>query len=370
MTAPQDTGSAGGRRVERLREPHRQRPVRRADRNQRPERDLGRRDLGIQTGADTLIGLGGNDGLDGYLGSDTASYARGGTGPVTVNLGPWTAEHRRGRDGHDHQHREPSRQRVRRHADGRWPREHHRRLRRDPRHGGLRRRARPRSRRQSRRRFASGLQDRGQRPEGLGRRATGRRRSDQRRDACLSAERGRARGVEVSVDPRGLASCAAGCEPPPLTDSASTPTFRAINLDERPPPRAQSQLERVTIDTLAANVEVASGPSGVTANASPTFGSHPPTPRPSSAASTAARRCLLGARDRAVTGHLDDGDHSFSVRATDAAGNSALAGRWFRSRDPPDTKLKKPRVRGDDVTSKLSSDERGRPSAASSTRRS
>ena len=41
---------------------------------------------GAQTGADTLIGLGGDDIFNGSFGSDTVSYAQGSTGPVTVDL--------------------------------------------------------------------------------------------------------------------------------------------------------------------------------------------------------------------------------------------------------------------------------------------
>ena len=361
VTAPQDTGGAG---VDALSDCENLTGSTQSDvliGTSGPNVISGGENLGIQTGADTLIGLGGNDGLDGSFGSDTASYAQGSTGPVTVNLGT-VGPQNTGGAGTD----------TITNTENLVGSEFGDTLTGDGGAniidvydgildtvdcgGGLDRAVADEAGVDS----LAGCETVDNAPKvSVGAPpADGALINDATPAYSLSADEGAA--FEVSVDNSGFASCAASCEPPPLADGAHTLTFRAVDLDENLHPGLNPVSRSVTIDTLAPDVEIVSGPSGVTGDASPTFGF--------ASADAATFECRVdggpfgacsGPGTAHVTGRLDDGDHSFSVRATDAAGNSALAGRSFTVADPPDTKLKKPRVRGDDVTLKFSSDEQG-----------
>jgi hypothetical protein len=88
-----------------------------------------------------------------------------------------------------------------------------------------------------------------------------------------------------------------------------------------------SAARTITVDTVAPAVNVTSGPTGTTNNASPSFGF--------TAEAGAATTCQMDAgafatcTSPAAYGGLGDGPHTFTVRATDPAGNSATASREF-----------------------------------------
>jgi hypothetical protein len=317
---------------------------------------------GAQTGADTLIGLGGNDSIDGSFGSDTASYAQGSAGPVTVDLGNAGAQNTGGAgtdtiattenlvgspfsdtlsgDGN------PNRIDV---------------------YDGILDTANCGGGADTAVADEAGVDaladcetvDTAPRVSVGATPANGALLNDPTPTYPLSADEGAS--FQVSVDGAGFVSCAVSCAASALADGAHTLTFRAVDVDENLHPGLNSVSRSVTIDTAAPGVQVVGGPSGATADATPTFSFE--------AADAAAFACRVdgGAFDACTgpgaahtTGTLTDGAHSFDVRATDAAGNSAIASRAFTvDGDPPETKLRKPKIRGDRITLRFSSNEPG-----------
>ena len=124
------------------------------------------------------------------------------------------------------------------------------------------------------------------------------------------------------------------------------------------------------VDTIAPVATVTGGPEGTTDTATPSFAFAANEP--------ATFECRVddqgfgpcsGPGDSHTSGPLADGSHSFEVRATDGVGNQGTAARSFTVQtpgggdqpdaDPPETTLKKPKVKGDDVKIRFSSDEPG-----------
>lgn len=102
-----------------------------------------------------------------------------------------------------------------------------------------------------------------------------------------------------------------------LADGSHTFRVRALNLAGTPDPTPV--VVNFTVDTVAPDTAIGSGPSGLTADSSPEFGF--------SAAEAGSFECRLdaGAFAACTSPHtlsgLADGAHTFEVRATDAAGN-------------------------------------------------
>jgi hypothetical protein len=122
---------------------------------------------------------------------------------------------------------------------------------------------------------------------------------------------------ECRVDGAAFAPCSSPFTTAPLGDGAHTFEVRAIdaagNLDTTPASRA------FTVDTVAPQTTIDSGPSGPTNDSTPTFGF--------SASETSTFQCRVdggafaGCSSPFTTDTLGDGAHTFDVRATDAAGN-------------------------------------------------
>ena len=128
-----------------------------------------------------------------------------------------------------------------------------------------------------------------------------------------------------------------------LTDGAHTFRVRALNLAGTPDPTPV--VVNFTVDTVAPDTAISSGPSGLTADSTPEFGF--------SSAGASSFECRVdGAAfatctsPRALTG-LADGAHTFEVRAADAAGNvdATPASRSFEvdATAPTVTIAKKPK---------------------------
>ncbi|MFN8151104.1 MAG: Ig-like domain-containing protein [Solirubrobacterales bacterium] len=102
-----------------------------------------------------------------------------------------------------------------------------------------------------------------------------------------------------------------------LADGAHTFRVRALNLAGTPDPTPV--VVNFTVDTVAPDTAINSGPSGLTADSSPEFGF--------SAADASSFECRVDGGQFAACASphtptsLADGAHTFEVRATDAAGN-------------------------------------------------
>ncbi|HEX6115874.1 MAG TPA: Ig-like domain-containing protein [Solirubrobacterales bacterium] len=173
---------------------------------------------------------------------------------------------------------------------------------------------------------------------------------------------------QVRVDGGGFQPCSASCDVPQLSDGAHTLDFRARDDDEAQNVGLGGATRTLTVDTAAPEVTVG-GPSGTTTDETPTF--------TFTASEPAAFECRVdgegfgpcsGPEGSHTTGALADGPHSFEVRATDSAGNQGTGAAAFTvdtvagnpaDTDPPETSVKKPKVKGDGVTLKFGSDEPG-----------
>jgi hypothetical protein len=127
-----------------------------------------------------------------------------------------------------------------------------------------------------------------------------------------------AAGFQCRIDAGAYAACTSPHTTATLTDGAHTIAVRAIdaagNTDPTPATRS------FTVDTTAPQTTIDSGPSGLTADSTPTF--------TFSASEAATFQCRIDAGAYAActsphtTATLADGAHTIAVRAIDAAGNT------------------------------------------------
>ena len=169
-----------------------------------------------------------------------------------------------------------------------------------------------------------------------------------------------------SIDGGSFATCAASCALP-LADGAHTLKFRAVDADENLHPGLNPVTRTVTVDTVAPDVQIVDGPTGTTADTTPTFAF--------AAVEAVGFECRVdagafgscsGPGNSHTTGALPVGSHSFEVRAIDTAGNSATAGRAFAvgpnvkpDTKAPETAIAKVKVKGDHVKVKFTANEAG-----------
>jgi len=137
--------------------------------------------------------------------------------------------------------------------------------------------------------------------------------------------------VECSIDQgtEDYQPCASPyTAPSDLPDGDWTFRVRAADVNLDPAVKSHS----FTVDTVDPAVDVVSGPSEPTNDATPWFGF---TAEPDATVEcsidqgTPAYGSCTGARSHAAVAPLADGSHVFRVRATDAAGNQAEASRSF-----------------------------------------
>jgi hypothetical protein len=139
---------------------------------------------------------------------------------------------------------------------------------------------------------------------------------------------------QCSTDGAGFTGCASPSTPT-LVDGDRTFAVRAVdaagNVDATPAVRS------FTIDSTPPSVSVTAGPTGTVGTSSATFAF--------SASEPAAFSCSLdgggvsSCASPATVAGLGDGSHTFSVRATDAAGNpgQAVVATWTVDTAPPET---------------------------------
>ena len=177
---------------------------------------------------------------------------------------------------------------------------------------------------------------------------------------------------QVSADNGAFANCAATCQVPGLADGAHTLRFRAVETAGAQHPDPTPAQRAVVVDRRAPAVQIDSGPSGETTQTTATFGF-------SSDDAQATYQCSVdgagfgpcgGANSHTASG-LGLGAHTFEVRAADAAGNAASATRAFTvvpqagpnppagDTTPPDTAIRKPKVKGKGAKLTFSSTEPG-----------
>jgi hypothetical protein len=122
---------------------------------------------------------------------------------------------------------------------------------------------------------------------------------------------------ECRVDSDAFALCTSPHTTAALTDGAHTFQVRATDAAGNTGSPASRSF---TVDTVAPDTTITSGPSGVTSNAAPSFGFS------SEAGAVFACRVDSAAFASCTSPHttatLTDGAHTFQVRATDAAGNT------------------------------------------------
>jgi Ca2+-binding RTX toxin-like protein len=277
-----------------------------------------------QTGADTLIGLGGNDNIFGSFGSDTASYAQGSTGPVTVDLGNAGAQNTGGAGTDTITNTENlvgSQFSDTLTGDGG--------ANQIDVYDGILDTANCGGGADTAIADEVGIDsltncetvDTAPRVSVGAPPADGAVLNDPTPAYPLNADE--SANFQVSVDGAGFVSCAASCEPPPLADGPHTLTFRAVDADENLHPGLNPVSRSVTINTAA------------------TPDSDPPetkvkklkikgddvTLKFSSDEPGSTFRCKLDkkklkpCRSPKKYKNLDRGKHKFTVVATDAAGN-------------------------------------------------
>ena len=154
--------------------------------------------------------------------------------------------------------------------------------------------------------------------------------------------------------------CPAECEIPALAEGPHQIEFRATDSTALV---EQTPLSRtVTVDTTAPNTQIDSGPvdGSTTGATTATYGF--------SSEAGAGFECSIdggsfsGCSSPSTLNQLTNGSHTFDVRAVDAAGNAdaSPARRTLHvDADPPETALKKPKLKGSRVTFKFASDEAG-----------
>ena len=136
--------------------------------------------------------------------------------------------------------------------------------------------------------------------------------------AGVHVQRQRGRDVRVPDQCRGVRGCTSPHDVGALADGTYTFEVRARdaagNVDQTPASRT------FTIDTVPPDTTITAGPTGPTANASPSFGfaSEPDATFECRLGTTGAFEPCTSPR---TLGPLTDGDYTFAVRARDAAGN-------------------------------------------------
>ena len=145
--------------------------------------------------------------------------------------------------------------------------------------------------------------------------------------------------LECRFDDGAFAPCSSPYTADPLGDGDHTLEIRAIDDAGNPDPTPATRT--ITVDTAAPQTTITSGPTGVTRDATSTFGLEADE-------SGATLECRIddgafGACDPThTTAALADGEHTIEARAVDAAGNAdpTPAARTFTvDTDPPQTAL-------------------------------
>ena len=146
-----------------------------------------------------------------------------------------------------------------------------------------------------------------------------------------------------SADPEAWSACTSPQSYSELSDGPHKFEVRAVdqagNVDASPAAYEWS------IDTTPPALSIDSGPEGLTTNPTPTFGfAYSPAPGDTLECSIdsgeAAYRSCSGANSDTPSEPLANGEYTFRVRATDEAGNEALASRDFATdATVPDTQI-------------------------------
>jgi hypothetical protein len=140
-----------------------------------------------------------------------------------------------------------------------------------------------------------------------------------------------ASSVECSIAGQFGPCSSAGSHTESLSDGDYTFRVRAIDVAGN----TSTETRDFRVDTVAPSLAITSGPEGQTNDSSPSFGF--------AASGGSTVECALGATDNQTeeqfgncsgvdvhaSGHLDDGDYTFRVRATDAVENTAGQFRNF-----------------------------------------
>ena len=141
------------------------------------------------------------------------------------------------------------------------------------------------------------------------------------------------------VDGGTFTACTSGLTLSALTDGAHTFEVRAIdalgNVDPSPASRS------FTVDTTPPDTSITDGPSGATADSTPSF-SFSSTESGSTFECSVDGGAFASCTSGITLGTLSDGPHTFTVRATDAVGNvdPSPASRSFTvDTTPPDTSI-------------------------------
>ncbi len=157
-------------------------------------------------------------------------------------------------------------------------------------------------------------------------------------NASIAFSAGESARFECSLDESDFKACASPYETSDLSDGSHTLAVRATDAAGNTEPR--SQLRAWTVDTTPPVAKIESGPRSLTkrADASISFSADEP----------ATFECELdGSEFKACSGRfavsgLDDGEHTFAVRATDVAGNKGVASldySWKVDTTPPTTTI-------------------------------
>ena len=126
---------------------------------------------------------------------------------------------------------------------------------------------------------------------------------------------------ECQIDGGAFSACSSSKTYTGLSDGPHTIAVRALDAVGNPDPTPATAA--FTVDTVAPDTIIDSGPSGPVANATPSFTFHSTEP-------DSTFECRVDSGSYAsctsafTTPALADGPHSFSVRATDAAANTGL----------------------------------------------
>ncbi|MBZ0234606.1 MAG: Ig-like domain repeat protein [Deltaproteobacteria bacterium] len=129
--------------------------------------------------------------------------------------------------------------------------------------------------------------------------------------------------TECRVGTGAFAPCSATFTPAALADGAHTFEVRVRDAAGN----TGNATRAFTVDTVAPTVTITGGPSGPTGDSTPTFTF-------TTGGSPASITCAVGGQSGACTtsftpSALPDGSYTFTVTATDAAGNTGMASRAF-----------------------------------------
>lgn len=168
---------------------------------------------------------------------------------------------------------------------------------------------------------------------------------------------------EFSVDAGGFAPCPAQCEVSQLADGTHQLTFRAIDstslVEQTPVARS------VTVDTSPPDTQITSGPEDGSSMTSPSATYEFSSEAGASFQCSTDDGPFIACTTPTTISNLAAGTHAFAVRAIDAAGNGdpTAARRTVAvisaDTNPPETRIKKSKVKGRKVTIKFAADEKG-----------